>query len=377
MPVRQWEVGRVRGIAIVIDPSWFLVLLFLSWGLAVGYFPGKVPSLSPAAYWGAGLLASLALFLSVTLHELGHSLVAKSRNLPVRRIVLFVFGGVSQLEGEPADPRTELAMASVGPAISLALAGLLFLARGLVSPPDALPLLHAFLGYLASVNLALGLFNLLPGFPLDGGRVLRALLWRRWKNALRATKVASEVGSTLGLALIGAGILFILFVDAPAGVWYLLIGFFLRNAANASYQQAVFTSLSRGVTVRALMTAQPVTVSPDATLDRFVEDFVLGHHHPAFPVVEEGRLMGMVDKDHLKKVPRSEWPRRRVREVFHPLISLPTVGCDDDVAAAMRKMSQDELGRVLVVDDAGRLCGILSRRDIMDYLSLKAGLPNV
>ncbi len=377
MPVRQWEVGRVGGIAIILDPSWFLVFVFLSWGLAVGYFPGKVPHLSPAVYWGTGSFASLALFLSVILHELGHSLVAKSHNLPVRRIVLFVFGGVSQLEGEPADPRTELMMASVGPAISLALAGLLFLARSLVSPPGALPLLHAFLGYLASVNLALGIFNLLPGFPLDGGRVLRALLWRRWKNVLRATKVASEVGSTLGLALIGAGILFILFVDAPAGVWYLLIGFFLRNAANASYQQAVFTSLSRGVTVRSLMTAQPVTIPPDTTLERFVDDFVLGHHHPAFPVVEAGRLLGMADKYHLRKIPRGEWGRRTVREVFRPLLTLPTIGCDDDVATAMRKMSQDELGRVLVVDDAGKLCGILSRRDIMDYLALKAGLPNV
>jgi Zn-dependent protease/predicted transcriptional regulator len=377
MPVRQWEVGRVGGVAIVIDPSWFLVLVFLTWGLAVGYFPVQVPHLDPFVYWGAGLLATLGLFASVTLHELGHSAVARRRGIPVRRIVLFVFGGVSQLEGEPEDPRSEFVMAIVGPLISLALAGALFLARGLVSSQAGWPLLYSFFGYLAGLNLALALFNLLPGFPLDGGRVLRSFLWRRWRNSLRATRVASEVGSMLGLGLIGVGLLSILFADAAGGIWYLLIGFFLRNAANASYQQAVFSGLSKGVTVRSLMTANPLTVAPDLPLDRFVEQFILGHHHPAFPVMDGDKLAGMADMERVKSIPRADWPLRTVRDIARPLWESPTVGCDDDVAAAMQKMAQDELGRVLVVDGAGKLCGILSRRDIMDYLALKAGLPNI
>ncbi|UCF30929.1 MAG: site-2 protease family protein [bacterium] len=369
---KQVTIGRVRGISIVIDPSWFLIFILLSWVLSASYFPLQVPGLAPFAYWAAGTLAAAGLFLSVTLHELGHSLVAIRRGLPVKKIVLFVFGGVSQLEEEPEDAGTEMIMAIVGPLVSAALAGGLHLAKVAASAAGAAPLAVVFLGYLAFVNLILSVFNLLPGLPLDGGRLLRALMWKRGGDPLRATWVASEVGAGFGSALFIIGA-FLVLMGNLAGLWYILIGFFLRNAAQASYQQMTYRSLLAGVKVEQIMTENPVTVDQDILLEEFVDQFLLAYHHPVFPVLAGDRVRGVAEAEAVKKVPRELWKTQTIERCYRPLSEVQVLSPSEDASEALKKMVETKSGRLLVMQ-GDRLVGILSRRDIMDYLNLKSSL---
>jgi Zn-dependent protease len=369
---RQLTVIVVRGISIVLDPSWFVVFVLLSWALSVGHFPMLVPDLSAAHYWAAGILSCLGLFVSVILHELGHSLVAIRRGLPVKRIVLFVFGGVSQLEEEPEDPGTEFFMAIVGPVVSAVLAAAFFAASRALSAAGAGPLLAALLGYLALVNLVLALFNLLPGLPLDGGRILRALLWSRRGDLMGATRVASEVGAVFGTALFIVGVLLV-FMGSLAGLWYVLIGFFLRNAALGSYQQMAHRNLLADVKVQNIMTPNPVTVTLETTLASLVNDFILAYHHPVFPVMAGGLVQGVAEAEAVRAVPRHMWEEKTVQENYRPLSEFPVVSPSDAVSEALKKMQEMKTGRALVIEGTS-LVGILSRRDVMDYVSLKSDL---
>ena len=369
---KQMTIGQIRGISIVIDPSWFVILIILSWALATSYFPLQVPDLPSFYYWAAGVLASLGLFFSVTLHELGHSLVAIGRGLPVKRIILFVFGGISQLEKEPEDPRTEFFMAIVGPMVSAALAGVFFVAERAAVAVEAGPLLVAFLGYLAFVNLFLFLFNLLPGLPLDGGRVLRAFLWKRSGDIMRATWLASEVGAGFGTALFILGALLVLLGNL-AGLWYILIGFFLRNAALGSYQQTSYRNFLAEVKVEHIMTQNPITVSQDTILEEFVDEFLLAHHHPVFPVMVGDRVIGIAEAETVRKIPRELWKVKTVQENYRPLAEVLVVSPSDYAWNVLKMMLEKTTGRVLVME-GGRLVGILSRRDIMDYLNIKSSL---
>jgi len=369
---KQVTIGQIRGISIVIDPSWFVILIILSWALATSYFPLQVPDLPSLNYWAAGVLASLGLFFSVTLHELGHSLVAIGRGLPVKRIILFVFGGISQLEKEPEDPRTEFFMAIVGPMVSAALAGVFFVAERVAVAAEAGPLLVAFLGYLAFVNLFLFLFNLLPGLPLDGGRVLRAFLWKRSGDIMRATWLASEVGAGFGTALFILGALLVL-VGNLAGLWYILIGFFLRNAALGSYQQTSYRNFLAEVKVEHIMTQNPITVSQDTILEEFVDEFLLAYHHPVFPVMVGDRVIGIAEAETVRKIPRELWKVKTVQENYRPLAEVLVVSPSDYAWNVLKMMLEKTTGRVLVME-GGRLVGILSRRDIMDYLNIKSSL---
>ncbi len=369
---KQVTIGQIRGISIVIDPSWFVIFILLSWALATSYFPQQVPDLPSFNYWMAGVLASLSLFFSVTLHELGHSLVAISRGLPVKRIILFVFGGISQLEKEPEDPRTEFSMAIVGPMISAALAGVFFVAERAAVAADAGPLLVAFLGYLAFVNLFLFLFNLLPGLPLDGGRVLRAFLWRRGGDIMRATWLASEVGAGFGAGLFILGALLVLLGNF-AGLWYILIGFFLRNAALGSYQQTTYRIFLAEVKVEHIMTQNPITVSQDTILEEFVDGFLLAYHHPVFPVMAGDCVKGIAEAETVRKIPRELWKVKTVQENYRPLAEVLVVSPSDYASDVLKMMLEKTTGRVLVME-GGRLVGILSRRDIMDYLNIKSSL---
>lgn len=369
---KQVTIGQIRGISIVIDPSWFVIFILLSWALATSYFPQQVPDLPSFNYWMAGVLASLSLFFSVTLHELGHSLVAIGRGLPVKRIILFVFGGISQLEKEPEDPRTEFYMAIVGPMISAALAGVFFVAERAAVAADAGPLLVAFLGYLAFVNLFLFLFNLLPGLPLDGGRVLRAFLWRRGGDIMRATWLASEVGAGFGAGLFILGALLVLLGNF-AGLWYILIGFFLRNAALGSYQQTTYRIFLAEVKVEHIMTQNPITVSQDTILEEFVDGFLLAYHHPVFPVMAGDCVKGIAEAETVRKIPRELWKVKTVQENYRPLAEVLVVSPSDYASDVLKMMLEKTTGRVLVME-GGRLVGILSRRDIMDYLNIKSSL---
>jgi len=292
--------------------------------------------------------------------------------MEVNRIVLFIFGGASQLEEEPEKPGTEFLMAIVGPLVSFALAAVFWIIRSVFWAPGVKSLTAAFIAYLAVINLVLGIFNLLPGFPLDGGRVLRSILWSHWKDQVRATRAASRAGAGLGLGLMILGGFQILGGNPVGGFWYILIGFFLRNAALGSFEQLTLKRLLDRKKVRELMTRDPISVPPELTLEQLASDYVLRYHHTAFPVTSGGELVGIVHKAKLREVPREAWGQRTVGSVMTPMEKLSPVS-PDDPASGLLKVLTDFDGRVLV-STGGRLEGILSRRDILDYITLNADM---
>jgi Zn-dependent protease/CBS domain-containing protein len=365
------RVLTIRGIPINVHVSWLVIYALITWTLAVGYFPRALPNLPAAAHWANGLLAALLLFVSVLLHELSHSFVAMAHRLSVRGITLHVFGGVSHLEDEPPTPRAEFLIAVVGPITSFAIAAVLWAinAGGLVQPAWA----QALVAYLVLVNVAVGVFNLVPGFPLDGGRLLRAALWR-WKGTLgHATYLASRIGAGFAFALMALGVLQILAGDVIGGFWFVLIGMFLRGAADASYSQVALREALAHLPVRDIMAREVVTVPPEATVAQLADAF-WSHHVASFPVVDAGTVRGIASVQQVHAVPAEERTARRVDELMRPLTDDLTVGPDDSAFDALAKASRNQVGRLAVLENS-RLVGYLSLKDITHVLALR-GLPD-
>jgi Zn-dependent protease/predicted transcriptional regulator len=357
---------RIAGIPVRVHVSWLVIYGLIAWSLSVGYFPQVLPDVPVRTHWVSGLLAALLLFVSVLLHELSHSVVARRHGLPVSAITLHIFGGVSQLEREPDRPGVEFRMAIAGPLTSFLLAGLAFAGANLAA---ARPTLAAILRYLALVNLVVGLFNLLPGFPLDGGRVLRAALWRAKGNLQWATRVASRAGSAVGLGLMGLGILRGLTGEFLGGLWFVLIGLFLRQAAEGSYQQLVVRRVLAPLAVRDVMTREVFHVAPDLSLARAVHDLFWRHHVSSFPVLDRDRVVGILSIHRLGEVPQEQWDVTPVRAAMLPLAEGLTARPDDRVSQALEKLSQNGLGRLAVVEH-DRLVGYLSLKDVMHVLAV-------
>ena len=365
------RVLTVAGIPINVHTSWLVVYALITWTLAVGYFPRTLPDLSPVAAWISGLAAALLLFVSVLLHELSHSFVARAHGLRVSGITLHVFGGVSQLEEEPPSARAELLIAGVGPLSSFAIAGALWTARATGAVSAGVP--GAILDYLIFINTAIGVFNLVPGFPLDGGRVLRAVLWK-WKGNLRAaTFIASRVGSAVAVVLMMWGFLQVMTGAFVGGVWMILIGLFLRGAADAGYVQVDLKETLAPLHVDDIMVRNPVTVAATAPVAALV-DMLWEHHFTSFPVVEEGRAVGIAALQHVHPVPRAHWPHTLVREVMQPLTPELSVSRSDTVYHAFEKASRNGLGRLAVVESE-RLVGYVSIKDIRHVLALRGMAP--
>jgi Zn-dependent protease len=361
---------RVAGIPVRVHVSWLAIYGLLAWSLSVGYFPGVLPDLSTRAHWVSGLVAALLLFVSVFLHELSHAIVARSRGLPVSAITLHVFGGVSELTREPDDPGLEFWMAVAGPLTSFALGALAFAAAG---PADARPALAAILRYLGAVNVVVGVFNLVPGFPLDGGRVLRAALWRARGDLQWATRVASRAGSIVGLVLIGLGVLRAFTEEFLGGLWLVLVGVFLRQAAEGTYQQLVVRRALGPLAVRDVMARDVVHVPPDLPLAQAVNDYFWRHHVTSFPVVDGGRVAGILSIHRLGEVPQDRWATTMVREAMLPLTDALAAAPTDRVPEALDKLSRNGLGRLAVLE-GGRLAGYLSLKDVLHVLTVsKAG----
>jgi Zn-dependent protease len=362
---------RIRGIPVRVHVSWLVIFGLIAWSLSVGYFPRELPDLPAASYWTKGLLAAFLLFVSVFLHELSHSVVALRHGIPVSSITLHIFGGVSQMTREPDRPGTEWVIAVVGPLTSFALALALALLNALADlPPGA----AAVVRYLVLVNLLLGAFNLLPGFPLDGGRLLRATLWKARGDLRWATRTASRVGSGFALLLMGVGIWQALRGNFLGGLWLVLIGGFLRSAAEGSYRDLLLRRALDSFTVGQSMTREVIHVPGDLALARVVEEFFWLHHVSSFPVVEGGRVIGILGIDQLKAIPRERWADTRVSEVMRPLDDALQAAPGDSLWDAFRKLSQNGLGRLAVVD-RGRLEGYLSIKDVTHILSLSGVEP--
>ena len=364
------RVLTIHGIPINVHVSWLVIYGLITWTLAVGYFPHALPDLPAAAYWANGLLAALLLFVSVLLHELSHSLVAIAHGLSVRGITLHVFGGVSHLEDEPPTPRAEFLIAVVGPVTSFAIAVVLWLinASGVVQAGWA----RAVIGYLVVVNVAVGIFNLVPGFPLDGGRVLRAAVWK-WKGALdQATYIASRVGVGFAFALMALGVFQIFGGAVLGGFWLIVIGMFLRGAADASYSQMALREALARLPVRDIMTREVVTVPVDASVAQLADAF-WAHHVTSFPVVDRDAVRGIASVQQVHAVPPEQRTQRRVSDLMRPLADDLIVGPDDSVFDALGKATRNQIGRLAVIEH-GRLMGYLSLKDITHVLALR-GLP--
>jgi len=366
----SFRLGRIAGIEIGIHYTWLLAFALISWSLAQGLFPQVYPGWSTGTYWITGILAALLLFASVLLHELAHSLVARARGLPVGSITLFIFGGVSNLEGEAEKPSVEFSMAIVGPLTSLVLAIIFWGLLQLIEPP-ASPA-TALLSYLWQINALLAAFNLLPGFPLDGGRVLRAIIWGTTGNLTRATNIAAMVGRFFGWTLIALGLFLVVQGEFLGGLWMAFIGWFLSSAADASRRDVTLRERLSGVPVRALMDTNMATVGPQTSVEEVVHEIFLRGRRRAVLVSQDDRLVGIITLTDLKELPQHKWNQTTVEEIMtrQPLYWVPS---EADLSSAMRLIAQHDVNQVLVLNQ-GRLIGLLNRADIIRHLQLSQAL---
>ncbi len=374
MQFRGLKLLRIAGIQITIDYSWFVIFFLVIYTMAENFFPQTHAHFSKPQYWVMGLVTATLLFLSVLLHELAHSLVAVRHGIQVTNIRLFIFGGVSQVSSEPSSGRHEFLIALAGPAASMCL-GLLFGAvYGYLFLLGRAHAVAAVAGYLATANVVLAVFNLIPGFPLDGGRLLRAVLWDRWNNMARATKVVSQIGNAFALFLVVLGFLQFFFTQSIiSGLWMILIGLFMKQSALGSYQAVVLRQALAGVHVRQIMTENLVTVDWLTSIDDLVRDFVYKHQFTTFPVFNRDEFVGMISLAQIKEVPKEIWGFKQVRDLMTPAEQVPSLRPSDDATEALARMIGSDLGRMAVMED-GRLVGIVSRRDIMNLFKIKSDL---
>jgi Zn-dependent protease/CBS domain-containing protein len=363
------RVGRIGGIEIDLHYTWLLAFILISWSLAVGYFPSVLPSASVVVYWTLGVLAALLLFVSVLLHELCHSLVARRLGVQVDSITLFIFGGVSNLRSEAPNARATFLISVAGPLASLVLAAISWLITTVL--PSGSPA-AALLGYLAFVNFLVGVFNLMPGLPLDGGRVLQSIVWGATGNRQRATVVAGYAGQVFGWLLVVWGFARLLEGDFFGGVWTAFIGWFLNSSAESERHAQVQRQALYGVKVGSLMDASPVVAGPEMTVNDFVFDDVLQHGQRAVPVMRDGRLIGIVTVEDARALPQSAWIGTSVAKIMTPA-PLQTVSPDEDVSAAVSLMADSGHQQLAVMRD-GTLVGLLSRGDIVRLLQLRREL---
>ena len=361
-----FRLGRLLGIPVVVHSSWFIALFVLSWSLALAYYPEQARGLSSGTYWWMGIISALLLFASVLVHELAHALVARRYGVRTRSITLFMFGGVAQIAAEPPTADAELAIAAAGPAMSYVLAGLFWVLDRAVSGTA----LGAIIGYLAFINAILATFNLIPGFPLDGGRVLRAILWRRSGDLERATRIAAQSGRVVAMIFIGLGLVQLFRGSFVGGLWLMLIGWFLESAAQAGYEQVLLRRALGGVRVGDIMTRDLHTIDPSLTVEEAIADFFIPLKHGGFPVVYGDRLVGVVTLQDVRGVPAEGRRERRVREVMTPQANLKTVRPTTSAYEAFMRLGQEQIGRLLVVDDGGSLVGIVTRSDLLHAIRL-------
>jgi Zn-dependent protease/CBS domain-containing protein len=370
---RRFPLFRIIGFEIRIDASWFFIAVLVTWSLAHGFFPSIYEGLAHDTYWLMGVAGALGLFFSIIFHELSHALVARRYGMRIEGITLFIFGGVAEMQDEAPSAKTEFLVAVAGPIASVLLAagfyGLYSAGRGNGwSDP-----LTGVLNYLALINGLLAAFNMLPAFPLDGGRVLRAALWS-WKGSMqRATRTVSQVGAGFGVVMIVLGLLSILSGNLIGGMWWALIGLFLRNAAQMSYQQVLLRRYLEGEKVRRFMSTDPVTVPASISVRELVEDYVYRFHFKMFPVVEGGRLVGCVTTQRIKEIPNEQWDSSTVREFAEPYSDRNTISPGADATAALALMNRTGASRLMVAN-GDRLVGVLALKDLMKFLSLKIDL---
>jgi Zn-dependent protease/predicted transcriptional regulator len=368
-PTRGIKLFRISGIQISIDFSWFVIFFLILWSLSAGYFPRKFPGETVQNYWLAGILATILFFSSVIIHELAHSLTAIRHGMKIHSITLFIFGGVSSIEEEAKTPGEEFRIAIVGPVSSLVLAGIFWLIsgglRGVIAPIGV-----SVFSYLAYINLALALFNLVPGFPLDGGRVFRAIWWK-WKGSItEATKAASFMGKGFAYGLMFIGGIWILSGFLLGGIWFILIGIFLKSAAEGSYKELLLRQSLDRVKVRDVMVREVETVPADMSLQKLINDYFLKFGYKGFPVARDGQVVGLVSISHVKDLPEEERAAKTVGDVMNKMGDDVLISPDAPLLEALTRMQSLGLARLLVMEQ-GKLLGMITRTAVMRFLEIK------
>ncbi len=371
---KRLTIFRMFGFEVRIDASWLFIFILVAWSLAGAVFPERYGNLSKGTYVAMGLVAALGLFASVVFHELCHSLVARRFGIPMEGITLFIFGGVAEMGEEPEDPKAEFLMAIAGPLSSTAASAVLLAGAFLARKAGWSTPVVAVLQWVGIINLLLAGFNLIPGFPLDGGRVLRSILWYVWNDLRRATRTASAVGSAFGGVLIALGVVNLLVLLNPiGGLWWIMIGLFVRAAAKQGLRQVIIRQMLQGEPVSRFMNERVITVAPSLTVEQLVEDYIYRYHFKMFPVVDEGRLVGCVSTREVRSVPRGEWVKKAVRDIQNACSVENILPPEEDAMKALEKMSKTGISRMMVVRN-GDLLGIVSLKDLLAFLSLKLEL---
>ena len=360
----SWKVATIMGIPMRVHFSWLIVFGLITWSLSSRYFPIAAPDLPIASYWVKGVLAALLLFASVAFHELAHSYVAQKYKLTIESITLFIFGGVAQMKGEPPHPKAEFWIAIAGPLSSFFLSAFFYILM-MNTAGGSKPLF----AYLAQINFIIGVFNLIPGFPMDGGRVLRSVIWRRKRDYFYATQKASSMGRMIALFFIFFG-LFSIFTGGPGGLWLMLIGWFLYSAAQASYQQSTLQETLSGIKVKDIMVTDLKTLSPSITIDKAVDEYFLRYGYGGFPVIDDGKFLGIVTLKEVKNIPREDWGRVKASDILVPHDKKWEVSIDDDVIKALELMIKEDKGRV-VVTEKDRIIGLITRNGIARYVQIR------
>ncbi|MCJ7763801.1 MAG: site-2 protease family protein [Dehalococcoidales bacterium] len=368
MPTGGIPIGRLFGISLMLHYSWFFIFALVTWVLITTYFPIAYPDWSLTTSIIASLVASLLFFSSVLAHEMMHSIVARSSGIPVKSITLFIFGGVAQISEEPREPKVELRIALAGPLASIVLGGI-FIGIWLILPArfEEVTAIAFWLGW---INLVLAGFNLLPGFPLDGGRVLRSILWWRSGNLRRATKWASNAGRGLGFAFIFGGILLVFFGFWLNGVWLAFIGWFLINAAARSYKQVALQHMLQGYTVREIMNRDCLTVPPDITIDKLVSEYILPSGNRCLVVATGSRMQGLITLQNIRAFPRRQWADKKVAEAMTPLDRIKRVQPDDDLASVLKILTEQDINQLPVVED-GNIIGMVGRDNLLSFMNAR------
>jgi Zn-dependent protease/CBS domain-containing protein len=362
-----FRLGSILGFEIRIDYSWFIIFFLILWSFSRVVFPVYYPDLDAATHLLMGIAGTLLFFASLLAHELSHSVVARRKGIQVEGITLFIFGGMAHARMEFEEPGDEFQIAGVGPLSSFVIAGVFWLIAW-VGTQLGWPL--AVIGvawYLAVINVVLAVFNLLPGFPLDGGRLFRAVVWKSTGDLTKATRWASNGGRVLGYLLIGVGILNFFGGNLIGGLWMVLIGWFVRMAAEASFTQHRLRESFRGIRARDIMTPDPVTISPDLSLQEFVEVHVFSGRHQSYPVVADGRPLGLITLERVKQVPREEWPSRSIGDAMVAADNGLVVSPEEAMTEVLEKLGASGVRRVLVARN-GELIGIISQSDIARWM---------
>jgi Zn-dependent protease/CBS domain-containing protein len=373
IPKSAIRLVKIAGIQIDIDYSWLIVFGLVLWSLAAGYFPQAYPGYATSQYWIIGLVAAVLFFSSVLFHELCHAVVGNRLGESIDRITLFIFGGMAHLKGEPRCAEDELKIAAAGPLSSIVLGAFFWLVANATAIAGQFSLWTAVFRYLAFINVALAIFNLLPGYPLDGGRLLRAALWKRWGSIERATARAADWGRTLAWGLMALGVLEIFAGALVGGLWLIFIGLFLRGAAASGYQGTIIEQTLQRIRVGDIMTARPITLDAEMAIPDAVENYFLKLGHGGFPVIAAGRVVGILSLQLISRCPVEARSGKRVADLMRPLDPSTEISASESGLTAMQKMNEASSGRLIVIDD-GKFVGLITLSGITRFVQMKTQL---